>query len=125
MIRTLRNGLRGSMRTFFTLNATLLLGFAEAQYLSGAMEYAVAKEYTIGGITVSGCLTRDTKAVELFSGLQVGDKITVPGERIGRAIQAIWDQHLFTDLHDAVAHARLHAQRTPHSPAAPTEDRAA
>ncbi|MBP7513052.1 MAG: outer membrane protein assembly factor BamA [Flavobacteriales bacterium] len=98
MTLALRDGLRGLMRTFSTVIATLPLVLANAQYLSGAMEYAVAKEYTIGGITVSGCVTRDTKAVELFSGLQVGDKITVPGERIGRAIQAIWDQHLFTDV---------------------------
>ena len=62
------------------------------------MDYGYPKEYTIGGITVSGCVTRDPNAVKLFSGLKVGDKITIPGERIGKAIRAIWDQRLFTDV---------------------------
>jgi outer membrane protein insertion porin family len=62
------------------------------------MDYSYPKEYTIGGITVSGCVTRDPNAVKLFSGLKVGDKITIPGERIGKSIRAIWDQRLFTDV---------------------------
>jgi hypothetical protein len=40
------------------------------------------EEYEIGGITVSGTLSTDPNAVKLFTGLQVGDKITVPGDRI-------------------------------------------
>ncbi len=44
------------------------------------------QEYEIGGITVSGTVTTDPNAVKLFTGLQVGDKVTVPGERITRAI---------------------------------------
>ena len=63
-----------------------------------AMDYSYPREFTIGGITVSGCVTRDPNAVKLFSGLKVGDRITIPGERIGRAIRAIWEQKLFTDV---------------------------
>jgi hypothetical protein len=37
-------------------------------------DYGYPKEYTIAGITVSGCVTRDPNAVKLFSGLKVGDK---------------------------------------------------
>ncbi|MBS1583490.1 MAG: BamA/TamA family outer membrane protein [Bacteroidetes bacterium] len=64
------------------------------------------REYTIGGITVSGCVTRDANAVKLFSGLQVGDKVTIPGERIGKAIRAIWEQKLFTDVRIEAAEVR-------------------
>ncbi|HRN36753.1 MAG TPA: POTRA domain-containing protein, partial [Flavobacteriales bacterium] len=72
---------------------------ARAQKLDvSAVDYGYPREFTIGGITVSGCVTRDPNAVKLFSGLKVGDKITVPGERIGQAIRAIWDQKLFTDV---------------------------
>ncbi|MBK9058741.1 MAG: hypothetical protein IPL81_02255 [Flavobacteriales bacterium] len=78
------------------------LGFAlsgTAQQLDvPKMDYGYPKEYTIGGLTVSGCVTRDPNAVKLFSGLKVGDKITIPGEQIGKAIRAIWDQRLFTDV---------------------------
>ena len=66
------------------------LGFAlsgTAQQLDvPKMDYGYPKEYTIGGLTVSGCVTRDPNAVKLFSGLKVGDKITIPGEQIGKAI---------------------------------------
>ncbi len=72
---------------------------AKAQKLDvPAMDYSYPREFTIGGITVSGCVTRDPNAVKLFSGLKVGDQITIPGERIGRAIHAIWEQQLFTDV---------------------------
>src|SRR5690606_32155001 len=39
-------------------------------------------------------------------GLKVGDKLTIPGERIGRAIHAIWDQRLFTDVRIEEAEVR-------------------
>lgn len=80
---------------------------AQAQRLDvPTMDYSYPKEYTIGGITVSGCVTRDPNAVKLFSGLKVGDKLTIPGERIGRAIHAIWDQKLFTDVRIEEAEVR-------------------
>ena len=100
-------GLRGLMRNVSI--ALLLLksvpGFTQNS-CGMIMDYAVQREGTIGGIVVSGCTTRDPDAVKLFSGLQVGDKITIPGERIGRAIKAIWDQHLFTDVCIGLAEAR-------------------
>ncbi len=78
-----------------------------AQSLCGEMlDYGVARDGTIGGIVVSGCVVVDANAVKLFSGLQVGDKLTIPGERISRAIQAIWSQHLFTDVCVELAEAR-------------------
>lgn len=95
------------MRSFLL---TLLLGCAalvHGQKLQvPVMDYAFPREYTIGGITVSGCVTRDANAVKLFSGLKVGDKIQVPGERIGRSIDAIWEQHLFTDIRIEAAEIR-------------------
>ena len=62
------------------------------------MDPAVPTEYEIGGITVSGTKTTDPNAVKLFTGLQVGDKITVPGERITKALRNLWDQKLFSDV---------------------------
>src|SRR5262245_50584708 len=62
------------------------------------MDYAYPREYEIGGITVTGCVTRDANAVKLFTDLKVGDKMTVPGEKISRAIHSIWEQKLFSDV---------------------------
>ena len=78
-----------------------------AQKLKGpAMDYAFPKEYTIGGMTVSGCVSREPNAVKLFSGLQVGDKITVPGQKITDAIKNIWGQRLFSDVRIETAEVR-------------------
>lgn len=85
---------------------SLSLGVQAQRLDVPAMDYGYPREYTIGGITVSGCVTRDPSAVRLFSGLKVGDKITIPGERIGRAIKAIWDQRLFSDVRMEEAEVR-------------------
>lgn len=55
-------------------------------------------EYEIGGITVSGVENLDHTVVILLSALTVGDKITVPGEKITRAIKNLWKQKLFEDI---------------------------
>ncbi|MCB0767247.1 MAG: outer membrane protein assembly factor BamA, partial [Flavobacteriales bacterium] len=70
------------------------------------MDPAVPLEYEIGGITVSGTRTTDPNAVKLFTGLQVGDKVTIPGERISRAIENLWEQKLFSDISIEAAEIR-------------------
>lgn len=70
------------------------------------MDAAVPLEYEIGGITVSGTKTTDPNAIKLFTGLQVGDKVTVPGERISRAIENLWEQKLFSDISIEAAEIR-------------------
>lgn len=71
-----------------------------------SMDYGFPREYEIGGLTVSGCVSRDANAVKLFSGLQVGQKLMVPGEKIGEAIHNIWEQHLFSDVRIEAAEIR-------------------
>ncbi len=95
------------MRTLLTLLIGLLAGTAMAQTVQQAvMDPAVPLEYEIGGITVSGTRTTDPNAVKLFTGLQVGDKVTIPGERISRAIENLWEQKLFTDISIEAAEIR-------------------
>ncbi len=71
-----------------------------------SMDYGMAQTYEIGGITVSGTRTVDPSAVKLFAGLQVGDKIEIPGEPISRAIRNLWDQKLFSDVKIEAAEVR-------------------
>ena len=70
------------------------------------MDRALAREYEIGGITVTGTTNTDPNAVKLFSGLQVGQRITVPGEKISKAVRNIWEQKLFSDVRIEVAEVR-------------------
>jgi len=65
---------------------------------SNKIDYANPKEYVIGGITVAGADHMDKNVMTLISGLTVGDKLEVPGEKISEAIKNIWKQGLFEDV---------------------------
>ncbi|MEN0004211.1 MAG: outer membrane protein assembly factor BamA [Bacteroidota bacterium] len=60
--------------------------------------YADPKDFEIGGITVIGANFSDDNAIIGVSGLQVGDKVRIPGPDIQRAIKALWRLRLFTDV---------------------------
>ncbi len=94
------------MRWYIVLLLVFIGGSAFAQTSGPTMDPAHASEYEIGGITVSGTVTTDPNAVKLFTGLQVGDKVTVPGERITNAIRQLWDQQLFSDVRIDAAEIR-------------------
>ena len=63
-----------------------------------SVDYRSPREYTIGGITVSGARNFDTQAIILFSGLTIGEKITIPGDQISQAIKNLWKQKLFDNI---------------------------
>jgi outer membrane protein insertion porin family len=56
------------------------------------------KEYEIGGIIVSGTQFLDADFLKIKTGLLVGQRISIPGEDIGRAIQSLWQEGLFADI---------------------------
>ena len=75
------------------------------------------KEYVLGGITVSGATNYDEYLLIALSGLQVGEKVTIPGEQITRAIRRYWRNGLFSNVSiklDSVVRdsAYLHIQLT-------------
>jgi len=79
---------------------TLLLStFLNAQISTNTqVDIIPGVDYEIGGIIVSGSQNLDKTVVILLSGLTVGDKITVPGEKLAKAITALWKQGLFADI---------------------------
>jgi len=68
--------------------------------------YSSPREFTIGGITVSGARNFDQQAIILFSGLSVGQKITIPGEEISKAIKSLWKQKLFDNIKVSLSEIR-------------------
>jgi outer membrane protein insertion porin family len=89
-------------RLFFGFLAVAMLCTTTLQAQVGLgeldVDYRVPKEFTIGGITVSGAKNLDSKAIILFSGLSVGETITIPGEEIAKAIKNLWKQKLFENI---------------------------
>jgi outer membrane protein insertion porin family len=65
-----------------------------------ALENAkIPKEYTIGGITLTGVHYLDTSIVMSIANIQVGDKVLIPGgDLFSKAIQSLWRQKLFSDI---------------------------
>jgi len=63
------------------------------------ISYERPVEYEIAGITIEGIKNLDKNAIITLSGLNVGDKIMVPGEELAKAITKLWAQNLFADIH--------------------------
>ena len=57
-----------------------------------------AKKYKIADIKITGIKNYDDFVLIGFSGLSVGDEITVPGEEITTAVKRFWKHGLFSDV---------------------------
>jgi len=62
------------------------------------MDYLNPGDYEIDEIKVTGIEYLDKNVLIMLSGLNRGEKITVPGEDISKAIEKLWDQGLFEDI---------------------------
>lgn len=59
----------------------------------------VPKEYNIGGIKVTGTKRYDEQLLISISGLNVGDKVMIPGgDNFSKAITNLWNQRLFSNV---------------------------
>ncbi len=59
----------------------------------------VPKEYTINSVKVTGLTTLDTAIVLSISGIQRGDKVTLPGGDVfSKAIANLWRQRFFSNV---------------------------
>ncbi|MCX6247470.1 MAG: BamA/TamA family outer membrane protein [Bacteroidetes bacterium] len=91
---------------FLLFLTTWFLPSVNAQITSGdavPIDYTSPKEYIIGGITVSGVKYLDNNVLIMLSGLTIGDKVRIPGEKITQAIRKLWDQGLFEDVKISIA----------------------
>lgn len=61
------------------------------------MSYVNPQTYEIAEITVSGAETLNQEALIALSGLEVGDRIRIPGEAISTAINKLWSQGIIGD----------------------------
>lgn len=56
------------------------------------------KKYTIKSITVTGEQNFNENTVIAFTGLKIGDKIYIPGEKLSAVTKKLWEQNLFSDI---------------------------
>ncbi len=63
------------------------------------LQKRVPVEYTIKDIAIKGADYFDHQLLISISGLQVGDKISIPGsDKFSKAVQNIWDQRSFSNI---------------------------
>ncbi len=78
-----------------SVKAQLTLGGTDS---TNVIDLSAPKEYEIGGITTTGASHMDQNVLILLSGLSVGDKVQVPGDKFSTAIENLWKQGLFEDV---------------------------
>lgn len=99
------------MRIFLTLLLIACLSnVAEAQFrrgreqqrqaepLENTLNYANPQEYNIAGIDVSGLNVLDKNAMISLTGLKIGDKVKIPGDKISAGVRKLWKHGLVGDV---------------------------
>ncbi|MDX2133555.1 MAG: outer membrane protein assembly factor BamA [Saprospiraceae bacterium] len=89
------------MRILFSLLLlcpALLHAQSTADTITPMMVYGKPQDYEIGGIRVTGAQYADAGAVIAIAGFRVGEKIRIPGPSVTKAVKALWDLKLFTDV---------------------------
>ncbi|MEK6477619.1 POTRA domain-containing protein [Catalinimonas sp. 4WD22] len=70
----------------------------QPQTQTSDVNYAEPQEYEIAEITVAGAKVLNENALISLSGLEVGDRIMVPGPAISDAINKLWKQKILGDI---------------------------
>ena len=66
--------------------------------LSSPVEIQPDTDYEIGSIQIKGADQLDPTMVSLLSGLNVGDKVQFPSDKVAKAVRNLWEQELFDDV---------------------------
>ena len=75
-----------------------ILFFLKNFTYSQTNDFVKGKTYILDSISVSGIKTFNEQTVISYSGLTVGGKIKVPGEKVSAMINKLWALELFSDI---------------------------
>ncbi len=70
----------------------------QAQNKDIVVDYNNAETYIIGGLKVEGINYLSEAQILALTGLQMGDKVTVPSEQLSAIVKRIWMQRYFSDV---------------------------
>ena len=94
------------MRRIVVLLISIFTFFANTSYAQvesigsddQQINFAQPKEYELGGITVSGIRYLDEGVLITLTGLNIGERFKIPGDKIATAIENLWKQGLLSDI---------------------------
>jgi outer membrane protein insertion porin family len=81
-----------------TYTKLLLLLFLTTSVTFSQTSYEDGKKYILGGLEVTGLQSYNEQTVKTYTGLRVGQPITIPGEEISGVIKKLWSLELFSDV---------------------------
>ncbi len=81
---------------FFIAISFCWIGVANGQI--DILDYSDKREYEIGGINIIGSGNKDKNAIKSIAGFKEGDKIEIPGPKIGQAVKSLLRLRLFKDV---------------------------
>ncbi|MDR2962911.1 MAG: outer membrane protein assembly factor BamA [Bacteroidales bacterium] len=85
------------MKKTLIISFTLIIS-ALASFSQNNFTFQNPQIYTIADIAVEGVSNLQPKPIIKASGLQAGQKITIPGPDITHAIERLWNQNLFANV---------------------------
>lgn len=98
----------------------LFLLFFSINSLAQSTGLTRGKQYTLGEIKVTGTSSYNKQTVIAFTGLKEGEKIYIPGEKLSKVLNKLWDLGLFSDINfyltkveDNVANLELEITEVP------------
>lgn len=62
------------------------------------VDFKSPKSYELGPVRIEGADNYDHQAIKLIAGLKQGQKITIPGDQISKAIRNLWKEGIFSDV---------------------------
>ncbi len=63
-----------------------------------AIDYGIPKDYIIKDVKVTGVKFLSADLIRNTTGLNVGDKVTIPGDNISQAMQVLWQHRYYSDI---------------------------
>ena len=75
-----------------------LLGYSQVSLNQENIDYSKPSEYIVGGITIEGTKFLDHQTLIQIAGIEIGQRIIIPGDDITKAIKTLWKQGLFADI---------------------------
>ncbi|MEM9650211.1 MAG: POTRA domain-containing protein, partial [Bacteroidota bacterium] len=76
----------------------LLLLLFTGQSFAQVTSFENGKDYILGGLSVTGLQSYNEQTVKTYTGLRVGQPITVPGDEISAVIKKLWGLELFSNV---------------------------
>ncbi|AWX45197.1 Outer membrane protein assembly factor BamA [Flagellimonas maritima] len=76
----------------------LLLLLFTTQSFAQETSFEDGKKYILGGLTVTGLQSYNEQTVVTYTGLRVGQPITIPGDEISAVIKKLWSLELFSNV---------------------------